>query len=491
MKRTQMLLSLLALSVVCGAGCSLGDLRASEQARRNRLQAQQQGSEQRDQALETARIALEAKRFEDAAKAYTQAIESGAKSAQVYRERGWTYKQLKVWDKAQADLERSIREQPPDNWGFVHLGALHGTLGRNDQALAVLSEGAKLFPDHFSIAYQYAIALKRADDPAASEREILRAVEISKLRGNTDRSRDVRLLKKLSEVRARQGKFDLAIGDIDVALKENPDDAHLHLLRTIWHLGLGHGAESAADAEAYLFRSEWKGAWAAGVIYGHFGYRMAGNEAAATSLLAQAEAKKDLAKWPGPLIKFLRGELNADEVLASAANADTRASVQAVVGTDAVVRGQAERGRVLLAQARERNAMPSQAYQWWLADGQLRRMEHLSSAARSLRIKRLAVVPTTTQPGGELRFGVDYAAPQVAVTVEEQWQLYSNGVAVFPTPQVQRFQLNKISRTNSFELQVPMEAQPGSYTMELVVSVVGVEAEVAAPPKVTVAFEVQ
>ena len=102
-------------------------------------------------------------------------------------------------------------------------------------------------------------------------------------------------------------------------------------------------SEAAADAHAYVKIKGWKDEQTPYmVIFGVFGDRRAQRESEARTFLDEATANCDPAVWPYPVIRYLRRDLSADDLLAAATDLDKKTEAQAYLGLDLALAGQRE-----------------------------------------------------------------------------------------------------------------------------------------------------
>lgn len=121
---------------------------------------------------------------------------------------------------------------------------------------------------------------------------------------------------------AHQGKaeYDLAVKDFDQAITINPDHAIAIKNRGRTHFYLGHFAEAAADLKRGASLDSTN-AYVA--IWQHMATKRLGQDNMA-EFTAQL-ARTDSMKWPAPVAHFYLGRLTADQLMASAAQTDSKA----------------------------------------------------------------------------------------------------------------------------------------------------------------------
>ena len=141
------------------------------------------------------------------------------------------------------------------------------------------------------------------------------------------------------------GQYERAIQDYNQAILLTADYSGAYFNRSLAYMALGK-SEVAADARSYLNLKGWKDDRAMYmIIFGSFGDRWAGREADAQQLLKEATEKCDTAKWPYPIIRYLRRDISAQELLAEATDLDKKTEARTYIGLDLLLA--AKRGEAL------------------------------------------------------------------------------------------------------------------------------------------------
>ena len=106
--------------------------------------------------------------------------------------------------------------------------------------------------------------------------------------------------------------YDKAIADYNEAIRLDPGYALAYYNRGVAFLLTG--SEKAGDDERKFLELEgWRGEYSQyAVLWGYFGSRRAGKAEAARRFLDEAAAKCDTAAWLYPVIRYLRGEIDAE-----------------------------------------------------------------------------------------------------------------------------------------------------------------------------------
>jgi lipoprotein NlpI len=138
------------------------------------------------------------------------------------------------------------------------------------------------------------------------------------------------------------GQYERALKDYDEAIRLSPNHSGSLFNRGLVYMILGR-SETAADARAYVKLKGWKDERAQYMaIFGAFGDRRAQRESDARALLDEAAANCDTAVWPYPVIRYLRRDLSADDLLAAATDLDKKTEARAYLGLDLILAGQRE-----------------------------------------------------------------------------------------------------------------------------------------------------
>jgi WD40 repeat protein/tetratricopeptide (TPR) repeat protein len=107
----------------------------------------EQGVEDPDVALETARILLDANKPEEALPACTKALERKPDDWRLWNVRASCHSRLSHWELAIADFSKAIELRPGESSLWRQRGAAYRSAGKGDQAAADLSRAIELAPD--------------------------------------------------------------------------------------------------------------------------------------------------------------------------------------------------------------------------------------------------------------------------------------------------------------------------------------------------------
>ena len=253
---------------------------------------------------------------------------------------GITLAHLRRGNEALAELNEAKRLSPNDARVSNELGnVLHNSFGRIEDALAAYEDARRLDPNVAAIHHNIGLMLMRLgrfSEAVAPLREALRL---------NPQYRNARYF--LSDAYSKTGRYEEAIESWGKFLEIVPDGPDA-LTNRAWdnlYAG-GRGREAAADARRYLSAHGWRTRTSIFLaIIGHLGYREAGMSEEARAILDEAGEKGDTGGWPFPVVRYLRGELGGEELLALASDNDKKTEAHAYIGMDLLLKGEREAAR--------------------------------------------------------------------------------------------------------------------------------------------------
>ena len=160
----------------------------------------------------------------------------------------------------------------------------------------------------------------------------------------------------------------------DQALKLRPRGDSLYRARGYAMLRIGRGNLAANDALAFVKRRGWQdesAPYAALVAY--LGYRMDRSSTEAGVVLKDMAQKADAGEWPYPVIKYLKREINAQQLISSTRDTDQLTEAHAYIGMDSSLNGDRSEAITHLQWVREKGNQALLEYE--LAMSELKRIE--------------------------------------------------------------------------------------------------------------------
>ncbi len=109
------------------------------------------------------------------------------------------------------------------------------------------------------------------------------------------------------------------------------------------------------------------------LIFGHLAARLGGNLAEAGAFLRHGSGKPNADAWPGPIVRYLRGEIDERALLAAAIDDDKRTDVETVLGLEGALKGRTDQALAHFRWVRDHGnpAFP----EYTLALNELKRLE--------------------------------------------------------------------------------------------------------------------
>jgi tetratricopeptide (TPR) repeat protein len=244
------------------------------------------------------------KEYDKAIADYTEAIRLDPKDALAYYNRGIAWYAKKDYDKALADYNEAIRLDPKDATAYNNRGSAWSDKKEYDKAIADYNEAIRLDPK---------------DATAYNNRGI---------------------------AWSDKKEYDKALADYTEAIRLDPQYARAHFSRALTCL-VNRQAGAIDGAKRVLELESGNGDLSTfSVIVGSLAARMGKDESSAKELLGPLAAKLDTGKWPYPIVRYLRAELDESTLLALATDDDKRTEAHCYLGLDRLAQGQPDRAVV-------------------------------------------------------------------------------------------------------------------------------------------------
>lgn len=252
---------------------------------------------------------------------------------------GITLQNLRRFDEALVEINEAKRLSPRDAAVQNYLGNLFLNMGRTTDALAAYQEALRLNPGQAKYKYNSGLALMqlgRFAEAIAPLEEALRA---------DPRHREARYL--LSDAYGKLGRYEEAIDSWTKFLEIVPDGPEALTKRTWNYLYAGgHDREAAANARQYLEVHGWRTDHSTFmVILANLSYRGAGMEDEAQAILDEGATKVNSNAWPYPIVRYLKSEISAEELLRLAIDNDKRTEAHGYMGLALRIKGERDEAR--------------------------------------------------------------------------------------------------------------------------------------------------
>jgi tetratricopeptide (TPR) repeat protein len=274
---------------------------------------------------------------------------------------------LRRFDEALTELNEAKRLSPNDARNYHELGnLLNNFLGRIDDALAAYLEARRLDPNDAAIHHNIGLMLIQLGRVGEALVPLQVALRLE------PRYRNARYL--LSDAYGILGRYDEAAKSWGKFLELVPDGPEALTKRSWSYIYLGgHGREAAADARRYLEAHGWQTRISTYMaILGYFGYLEAGMEQDAQTILDEATTKDNAGGWPSTIVRYLKGEIAAEELLQLATDNDRKTEAHAYIGLALQLKSEGDEARTHFEWVREYGN--KRFYEYPLALAELKRL---------------------------------------------------------------------------------------------------------------------
>lgn len=253
---------------------------------------------------------------------------------------GITLENLRRFDEALTELNEAKRLNPQNATIHNEIGnLLNNFLGRTADALLAYQEARRLDPDEPAIQYNVGLSLMVLGKPQQAIAPLQEALRLN------PEYRNARYV--LADAYGKLGRYEEAIDSWTKFLEIVPNGPEA-LTKRIWnylYLG-GHDREAASDARQYLDAHGWRSPTSTFmVIIGNLGYRGAGMDQEAQSILDEGGTKAIPNAWPYAIVRYLKGEVNGEELLRQAIDNDKRTEAHAYMGLFLRLKGERDEAR--------------------------------------------------------------------------------------------------------------------------------------------------
>ena len=254
---------------------------------------------------------------------------------------GITLENLRRFEEALTELNEAKRLSPQNATIHNEIGnLLNNFLGRTADALVAYQEARRLDPDQAPIQYNVGLALMLLGKSADAVEPLQEALRLD------PQYRNARYV--LSDVYGRLGRYEDAIDSWTRFLEIVPNGPEA-LTKRIWNYlyAGGHDREVARDARQYLDAHGWGSQVSTFmVIIANLGYRGAGMEQEAQAILDEGATKVNTNSWPYPIVRYLKLDASAEDLLRQAVDNDKKTEAHAYMALSLRLKGERDEARM-------------------------------------------------------------------------------------------------------------------------------------------------
>jgi tetratricopeptide (TPR) repeat protein len=294
-----------------------------------------------------------------------------ATEAEVQFHLGDLLLRMRRYDEAEVYLQKALALDAKFVNGLIALGTVRARQQRCAEANKLLQQAIELDASNYLGHYQYASCLLQEGQ---SEKAIESLRQAIKLKPELSY-----LHRQLGLVYSGLRRDVEAVETYTQALRLDLRDAQVYYSRSFINLRLGRGNQAAADALSYLNLNGWQrkeSLYMALVAYA--GSKRERRAADATRILDNALANCDASAWPYPILRYLKGSLTEQALLAGAKDNDELTEAHAYLGLDFSASDKRDEALAHLRWVRENGNKEFVEYPLALAE--LERLERASAA---------------------------------------------------------------------------------------------------------------
>lgn len=145
------------------------------------------------------------------------------------------------------------------------------------------------------------------------------------------------------------GRYEQGLKEFEEVIRLNPQEPNLYLYRAWTNLYLARGDNAATNARYYLGLKGWRDKHTPYMIMvAHLGFRQARRAALADEFIKAAMSKIEDLSWPYPIIRYLRREITAQDLLGLAKDKDKMTEARTYIGMDQALSGHSDEALVHL-----------------------------------------------------------------------------------------------------------------------------------------------
>jgi len=286
------------------------------------------------------RVYVNMGRAADALGPMRTAIRLDPENAIAHVNLGITLENLRHFDEALTELNEAKRLNPQNATIHNELGnLLNNFMARPSEALPEYQEASRLDPGDAAVQHNLGLTLIELGKSAQAIGPLQEALRLE------PQYRNARYL--LSDTYGKLGRYEEAIDSWSKFLELVPNGPEALTKRTWNYLYAGaHDREAAADARQYLDVHGWRTQISTYmVIIAHLGYRGCGMDQEAQAILDEAATKVNTNVWPYVIVRYLKSEVGAEEVLRLATDNDKKTEAHAYMGLALRLKGERDEAR--------------------------------------------------------------------------------------------------------------------------------------------------
>jgi len=237
-----------------------------------------------------------------------EAIRADSSNASAFLNRGNVFMSKSDSEHALNDFNAAIKLDPNSAWAYAARGNLYRNKGDVEHALADMNESIRLNPGYALAHFSRGEIYKSGGDFARALDDVDEALKLDPNFAPAYFSRG-----RLSYI---LGNNPGALQDFSKAIRLDPDDASAYFNRGVaYYVVGGRYADAVADfkkAAEFNPKDAYAALW----------LDLAERRNSAPSNLAEAAKQMDMTAWPAPIIRHLLGEINVEQTVAAANDAD-------------------------------------------------------------------------------------------------------------------------------------------------------------------------
>lgn len=313
--------------------------------------------------------------FLTASQAFSMTVlPQGTRDALEYYQMGRHYMEQGQYEKAADAFELAVRSKPDFIVGYNNLGMVYSYLGKYEEAVKAFKQSSHLdpsfFAEFFPLGYAY-LKLERFED----------AIDAFK-QGIQHKQVNAYAYIYMGYALGRLGRWNEADEALKTGGQLKPNDAVVRKTIGWINLYLGRGNLAAAEAQSVLQLKKWRDKDSPyAVLIAYLGYRQASHDDDARRILDEAVTKVNSKTWPYPVIRYLRREITAEELLALTSDTSKMTEARAYIGMELSLSGQSKEALTHLRWVKENGKRTF--FEYSLALAEIQRIKAVSGMSKT------------------------------------------------------------------------------------------------------------